>query len=407
MAGFSGDGGPASQPQLNHPTSVCLSPQGDVYVNDLAKLSHSQDLPWRNDHHGGGQRSASELGRRGASYGGQYEPTLAGNIYIADHGAARVRKVNTSGTISTFAGNGSQSFSGDGGLATAASLNDPTALAVDPAGNVYITDQSNQRIRKVDTSGNITTIAGNGSIGFSGDGGSAIQATFNYPGSIAFDSAGALYVVDCNNNRLRKISEGVISTIAGTGAAGFGGDGGPALQAILNGLFALALDGNVNVYLGDFTNNRVRVIKASGVTAITEVDNGFSNSTNSPIQAGSWVVVKGTNLSSTHGRGWNAILNFPTSMDGTSVTVNGKPAFLYFISPTQVNFQAPTYTATGPVQVVVTNNGAISAPATAQLQPFSLALLQWGGGQYPMPRSRAIRTTHTWESGRGAGDRRS
>ncbi len=117
---------------------------------------------------------------------------------------------------------------------------------------------------------------------------------------------------------------------------------------------------------------------------IAEVDNAFSNIPNSPIQSGTWVAIKGTNLSNTSpGRGWNANENFPTSMDGTSVTINGKTAFVYFISPTQVNVQAPTDAAVGPVSVVVNNNGVPSAAATATYQTNSPALLQWGGGQYP------------------------
>lgn len=117
---------------------------------------------------------------------------------------------------------------------------------------------------------------------------------------------------------------------------------------------------------------------------VSEVDNAFSNLPNSPIESGTWVAIKGTNLSNTNpGRGWNANENFPTSMDGTSVTINGKTAFMYFISPTQVNVQAPTDAALGPVNVVVTNNGSPSAPATATYQTNSPALLQWGGGQYP------------------------
>ncbi len=117
---------------------------------------------------------------------------------------------------------------------------------------------------------------------------------------------------------------------------------------------------------------------------ISEVDNAFSNLPNSPIQSGTWVAIKGTNLSNTNpGRGWNANESFPTSMDGTSVTINGKTAFMYFISPTQVNVQAPTDAALGPVNVVVNNNGTLSAAATATYQTNSPALLQWGGGQYP------------------------
>ena len=120
-----------------------------------------------------------------------------------------------------------------------------------------------------------------------------------------------------------------------------------------------------------------------GTPTISEVDNAFSNIANSPIQSGNWVAIKGSNLSTSSGRGWNANENFPTSMDGTSVTINGKPAFLYFISQGQVNVQAPTDAALGPVSVVVTNNGVPSASATATYQTNSPALLQWGGGQYP------------------------
>ncbi|MBV9743076.1 MAG: SBBP repeat-containing protein [Acidobacteriia bacterium] len=125
-------------------------------------------------------------------------------------------------------------------------------------------------------------------------------------------------------------------------------------------------------------------INPATVPIITEVDNAFSNIANSPIQSGTWVAIKGRNLSNTSpGRGWNANENFPTHMDGTSVTINGKPAFLYYISPTQVNVQAPSDNTLGPVSVVVTNNGANSTPFTATYQTDSPALLQWGGGQYP------------------------
>ena len=119
-----------------------------------------------------------------------------------------------------------------------------------------------------------------------------------------------------------------------------------------------------------------------GAPTINEVDNAFSNIANSPIQSGTWVAIKGTNLSTSAGRGWNANENFPTSMDGTSVTINGKTAFVYFISAGQVNVQAPSDTALGPVNVVVNNNGQ-TATATATYQTNSPALLQWGGGQFP------------------------
>jgi uncharacterized protein (TIGR03437 family) len=159
--------------------------------------------------------------------------------------------------------------------------------------------------------------------------------------------------------------------------------------------------GNIVIYVagnaanGDLTVNGDHIYTATytltPTTAgpnptISEVDNGFSNVPNSPIEAANWVVIKGTNLSNTN-RGWNSTeqnaATFPTSMDGVSVTVNGKPAFLYFISSGQLNLQAPSDAASGPVNVVVNNNGSLSSSATTQLQPYSPALLQWGGGQFP------------------------
>ena len=162
-----------------------------------------------------------------------------------------------------------------------------------------------------------------------------------------------------------------------------------ALNIAVNpaGLSAGVFDGTVIVSSPGFTpqtiNVKLSVAVAPNGPMISEVDNGFSNVPNSPIQAGNWVVIKGTNLSNTPGRGWNGSESFPTSMDGTSVTINGKPAFMYFISPTQVNVQAPSDNTLGPVNVVVTNNGSSSQPVTVRYQIYSPALLQWGGGQSP------------------------
>src|SRR5439155_996741 len=141
-----------------------------------------------------------------------------GNVYIADGGSNRILKVNTTGIISTIAGNGQKGFNGDGGPATSASLYYPSGVAVDPAGNVYIADAGNNRIRKVDTAGIINTIAGNDKQGFSGDGGPATSASLNAPRGIAVDPAGNVYIVDAGNLRIRKVNPaGVISTVAGGG----------------------------------------------------------------------------------------------------------------------------------------------------------------------------------------------
>jgi len=198
-----------------------------------------------------------------------------GNFYFADFGGARVRKVSPTGLITTVAGNGLAGFAGDGGKATEARLAQPHGAAVDGNGDVYILDAGNQRVRRVNAgTGIITTIAGTGATGFGGDGGPAAQASFNFgaTGAIAFDAAGNLYIADSNNHRIRRVAvdTGVITTVAGRGAAGFGGDGGPATDALLSGPQGLFFDKDGNLYFADNGNFRVRRI-AAGSGAITTV----------------------------------------------------------------------------------------------------------------------------------------
>lgn len=190
----------------------------------------------------------------------------AGNIYIADYANLRIRKVSTSGIITTVAGNGTLGFSGDGGPATNAAFHDPRYLAVDAAGNIYIADRTNHRIRKVSTSGIITTVAGNGTPGFSGDGGPATNAAINYPFGVAVDGAGNIYFADNINHRIRKVNtSGIITTVAGNGTGGFSGDGGPATSAQILPPWGVAVDTAGNLYLGDFYNGRVRKVNTAGI----------------------------------------------------------------------------------------------------------------------------------------------
>ncbi len=188
-----------------------------------------------------------------------------GNMYIADLGNNCVRKVNSVGIITTFAGTGTAAYSGDGGQATAAELNEPSGLLFDATGNLYIGDQYNQRIRKISTSGIITTIAGGGTSGL-GDGGQATDASLNYPSGIVLDAAGNLYIADNNNNRIRKVNSlGIITTIAGNGTNGYSGDGGQATNAELNIPTRVALDNSGNLYISDLFNNVIRTVNSSGI----------------------------------------------------------------------------------------------------------------------------------------------
>ncbi len=271
--GFSGDGGPAVEAQLGGPYIVAVDGTGNVYIADhsnyrirkvdslgvITTIAGTGERGFGGD---GGPAVEAQLGSpRGVAVDG------AGNVYIADYSNYRIRKVDSSGIITTIAGTGDFGFGGDGGPAVEAQLRSPTGVAVDGAGNVYIADTSNPRIRKVDSSGIITTIAGTGDFGFGGDGGPAVEAQLRSPTGVAVDGAGNVYIADTSNPRIRKVdSSGIITTIAGTGDFGFGGDGGPAIEAQLGGgPFSVTTDGAGNVYIADQSNHRIRKVDSSGV----------------------------------------------------------------------------------------------------------------------------------------------
>jgi len=186
----------------------------------------------------------------------------------------RVRSVSTGGIISTYAGNGILGYSGDGGLATSCEMYNPYEMAVDNGGNLFICDRYNHRVRRVDfVSGIITTVAGTGVQGFSGDGGAAASADLNYPSGVHVDNLGNIYIADQQNHRIRKVSGGIITTIAGIGTPGLTGDGGPATLAQLYNPHGICLDALGNIYIADSDNNCVRRISTSG-TITTIAGNG-------------------------------------------------------------------------------------------------------------------------------------
>lgn len=189
-----------------------------------------------------------------------------GNLYIADYLNHRIRRVSASGIISTAAGTGIAGFSGDSGSAKAAKINMPTGIGIDAAKNIVFSDSANNRIRKISSAGVITTIAGTGVAGYSGDGGLATAAMISKPYGLALDANGNLFFSDLGNQRIRKIdTSGVITTVAGTGIAGFSGDGGPATSAQLNGATGLAAGNGGVLYIADTENLRVRKVNAAGM----------------------------------------------------------------------------------------------------------------------------------------------
>ncbi len=237
--GWNGDGGPATTAQIGTPSGMNFDNAGNLYYADnyncvVRKISTSGIITTV-----AGSGTGGYSGDGGPATAAKLHPKdvaldASGNIYVADDNNNVVRKISTSGIITTFAGNGSSGNSGDGGPATAAQTGRVVAVATDATGNVYLSGYNSNVVRKVNTSGIITTVAGNGTGGYSGDGGPATAATLLNPFGIVVDALSNLYIVDESNYRVRKVNaSGMISTIAGNGTIGFSGDGGPATAAQL------------------------------------------------------------------------------------------------------------------------------------------------------------------------------
>jgi uncharacterized protein (TIGR03437 family) len=288
-----------------------------------------------------------------------------GNLYIVDTGNSRVLLAPAQGMVLTAAGNGAQGFAGDAGPAPIAQLNQPTACALDSAGDLYIADTQNHRIRKVDATGAIRTVAGNGIAGNGGDEGPATAAGLQAPRGIAVDDNGDLYIADTGNNAIRQVTpDGTIHTIAGTGWAEYSGDGGPALSAALNGPGGILLDGSGDLYFADTGNNRVRVLTPVPATATPAaappaplaVMNAASLSTG-PVAPGEAVTVFGEGLGPA--AGVSAITDTASQLAGsladTQVFFDGVAAPIFYAQANQINAQAP-YTLAGKTSVNVQVN---------------------------------------------------
>ena len=273
--GFAGDGGPATSSQLSAPRGIGLDSSGNLYLADrwnnrIRKIAGGNitTIAGNGQMSFGGDFGAATSAQLSAPDGVAVDN--AGNIYISDFLNNRVRMVTPSGVISTYAGNGNSGFSGDGGPATSAQLSQPAGLAVDAAGNLYIADSNNSAVRKVTPSGIISTVAGTGgSQGYSGDGAAATAAKMMAPMGVAVDPAGNLYIADFYG-WIRKVtsSTGVISTIAGNGSIGYSGDGGPATAAQFYYPVSVALDLSGNVYVADSNNGAVRMISNGTISTV-------------------------------------------------------------------------------------------------------------------------------------------
>jgi uncharacterized protein (TIGR03437 family) len=295
--GYGGDSGAASASTLNMATGVAADAFGNLYIADslnarVRKIpSVNGASPQINTVAGGGVYSFSGDGgpANGALMNVPEGVALGadGSVYFADSANNRVRRVAPSGVISTIAGNGTAGFSGDNGSGPAAQLSTPEGVAVDALGNVYIADSGNNRVRKVTPAGAISTFAGTGTAGSSGDGGPAASAALSTPFGLTLDAAGNLYITEFSGDRVRKIAavngaisgSSTISTVAGNGVGGYSGDGSQAVNAELNGPKAVAVDAAGDIYIADAANNAVRLVTTATGKISTAVGTGAAGFT--------------------------------------------------------------------------------------------------------------------------------
>lgn len=396
---------PAAQAKLVAPIGVATDSGGNLFIADTAQLTKFS-----------GANVVALTGTSDAPWGVAVDSS--GNIYIADAGVNMVRKIDPGGNISNFAGNGTAGYSGDGGPATSAQLQNPYAVALDPGGNVYIADSANRVVRKVsngvittfagggsgvlngsapatsvfltetdglafDPAGNlyiasrtgfyvykvtptgtISIFAGNGNLSNSGDGGLAINAGIYQTTGVAVDARGDVVISSVSGCVIREVTpDGMIHTIAGNGTCGYSGDGGSATSAELNDPWGLAASGT-QIYVADRGNHVVRLLTTGanigGPPTINAGGAVTLNGTANVIQPGAWFSIYGTNLIfGSVPQVWSG--NYPTILGGTSVTINNKPAYLWYAGATQLNLQAPDDATRGVVNVAVTTSSGTAA----------------------------------------------
>ncbi len=375
VPGFAVDFGPPAGAQFNSPEGVGVDAAGNVYIVDTLNSRVRELQPGGNILTYAGNGNASYFGdglpanRAAINHPEGIALDSAGNVYIADTSDNVVRKVSD-GTITTIAGFGTPGFGGDGGPATSARLDHPSAVAVDAAGNVYVTDTGSNRVRKIDSLGTITTVAGNGNTAFGGDGGPATSAQLSGPRGVAVDRAGNLYIADTGHNRIRKVSTaGIITTIAGIGTCCYSGDGGSAASAQLNMPRGLWVDASGTVYVADSGNQAIRMLQQISLTrSIGAVANAATNLTGA-VAPGELLVIYGAGLGPAQTTQFQANGSglVDTQLAGTAVLFNGTPGPVIYTSATQVSAVVPYSVSGNNLQIVVQYQGLSTAPVSVPL----------------------------------------
>ena len=360
-AGYSGDLAAATAALLSSPSGLAFDSKGNLYIADtgnnvIRKITGTLIS------------TVAGIQGQGGGYGGDLGPATSanlnqpteiafdstGNYYIADNVSNLIRRVDTSGNINTYVG-------GTGGtLGTANKLSAPNGLWLDASGALYIVDSNNARVAKYVAPSTFSNFAGTEIPGFAGDGGQAKSAQFNKPVGIAVDAAGNIYLTDTNNSRIRKITtDGIVTTIAGSRFTGYSGDGGSATSAALSFPRSIAIASNGTIYMADTGNHVIRMLVPTFPAIYSNgVGNAASGATR--ISPGALASVYGTGFGASTFTA-DAGFAWPTTTNFVSVQVNGVAAPLYYVSPGQINFQVPWATpTTGTVNVAVVVNGGSS-----------------------------------------------
>lgn len=356
---YGGDGGPATAAYLNQPADIAIDASGNILFSDngnkrIRKIDASGTITTvvgtgspGSSGDGGAATAATINDPRGIHI------DAAGNLFIAEASNHIIRKVNAAGVISTVAGNRTGGSGGDGSAATAAQLNNPQDIAFDAAGNMYISDYNNHKIRMVTTSGTIATYAGTGTSGYTGDGGPANVARIKYPAGLYIDAADNMYIADNGNGVIRKIKKsGTISTVAGNGSFGYTGDGMPATAAMLNSPNSIVKDASGNLYITDELNNRIRKVTPTPLT----------------ISGGSSICEGNTvSLTSSEPDGTWSSSSTAIAAVGTSGTVTGVAAGTAIITYTESLVNATQTITVTPMPAAITGGGSVCIGGTATL----------------------------------------
>lgn len=399
-SGYAGDNAAASKAQISAPSYITVDSSGTIYFSDTAngvvrKIAGSTISTFAgNNADGSGYNGDSQAPTSAQLYSPEgVTVDSSGNLYIGDTGNNRIRMVPKAGsTITTYAG-GVSGYYGDGGPAIYARIFGPHGIAFDSAGNLYIADTGNNRVRKIDASGIITTVAGSSGVGgFGGDGGPATSALLNYPVAVAVDAAGNLYIADSLNSRIRRVSaNGTITTVAGNGGLAYSGDGGSSTDASLYFPNDVKIGGG-KIYIADTQNNVIRVLTPilSGPPTVNSVLNASAYGGGTSVAPGSFIEIYGTNLAAST-RSWTSAdfisSEAPNSLDGVTVTIGGEAAFISYISPTQINALLPSTVGLGSQMVTVSTSGGTSAAFTVNVNATEPGLyappsLKVNGTQY-------------------------